>query len=200
MARMSALERLMLLSPIRAWLQRGEVGAFRRWSALEPGSALLEVGCGNGVSTKLLARRSQPRRLVAFDYDPSMVRLARRRLRGRSADHSIELAVADATHMPLADGEFDAVFEAGVLHHVPDWRAALVEISRVLRPGGLLFFAEPSRGRLTRGIYWFLPHDRASMFSREELSEALPEAGLELGSPLRRLPLWDIVGLAYRNA
>ena len=188
----------MLLSPIRAWLQRGEVGAFCRWSALEPGSALLEVGCGNGVSTKLLAHRLKPRRMVAFDYDSSMVELARGRLRNRSVDHRIELAVADATRMPLAAAEFDAVFEAGVLHHVPQWRTALLEMSRVLRPGGLLFFAEPSRGRLTRGIYWFLPHDRASMFSPQELSEALSEAGLELASPFRRLPLWDIVGLARR--
>jgi ubiquinone/menaquinone biosynthesis C-methylase UbiE len=195
---MSALERLMILSPVRAWLQRAEVGAFRRWSALEPGAALLEVGCGNGVSTKLLAHKFRPRCLVAFDYDPSMVDLAHRRLRRLPAADPMDLAVADATHMPFADAGFDAVFEVGVIHHVPDWRAALREINRVLRPGGLLFFAEPSRGRLTRGLYRFIPHDRGSMFSAQELVEALADVGLELRTALRRLPFWDVAGLAYR--
>jgi ubiquinone/menaquinone biosynthesis C-methylase UbiE len=200
MARMSALERLMVLSPVRAWLQRGEVGAFRRWSAVEPGADVLEIGCANGVSTRLLADRVRPRRLVALDYDPSMVGRARRRVGRRDAGGGIDLAVADATHMPFAADEFDALFEAGVLHHVPDWRAALTEISRVLRPGGVLFFAEPSRRRLTRGIYWFLPHDRNIMFSAEEMADALSEAGLELRASLRRLPLWDIAGVAHRSA
>jgi len=196
MARMSALERLLILSPFRAWLQRWEVSAFQRWSALEPGASILEVGCANGVSTKLLVDTVRPRRLVAFDFDPSMVERARRRLGRLPAGRPIALAVADATHMPFADGEFDAVFEAGVVHHVPQWREALKEMGRVLRPGGLLLFAEPSRGRLTRGIYRFLPHDPGSMFSAQELVEALSVAGLTLQGDLRRLPLWDVAGVA----
>jgi len=195
---MSAVERRMILSPVRAWLQRGEVAAFHRWSALEPGAALMEVGCGNGVSTALLSETFGPRRLAAFDYDPSMVDRARRRLRCLSPNSPVELTVADATRMPFADGEFDAVFEVGVVHHVPDWRAALREAGRVLRRDGLLFFAEPSRGRLMRGLYRFIPHDKGSMFSAQELVAALSDAGLELRVPLTRLPLWDIAGVACR--
>lgn len=198
MARMSALERLMILSPVRAWLQRAEVAAFHRWSALEPGAALLEAGCGDGVSTALLSQTFRPRRLVAFDYDPSMVERARRRLHRLPPTSPVELASADATRMPFANRQFDAVFEVGVVHHVPDWRAALREVGRVLRRDGLLFFAEPSRGRLTRGLYRFIPHDRNSIFSAKELVEALSNAGLELRLPLTRLPLWDIAGVARR--
>jgi ubiquinone/menaquinone biosynthesis C-methylase UbiE len=193
---MSALERLLILSPFRAWLQRWEVSAFQRWSALEAGASILEVGCANGVSTKLLVDTFRPRRLVAFDFDPSMVERARRRLGRLRAGRPIALAVADATRMPFADGEFDAVFEAGVVHHVPPWREALKEMGRVLRPGGLLVFAEPSRGRLTRGIYRFIPHDPGSMFSAQELVAALSDAGLRLQGDLRRLPLWDVAGVA----
>jgi len=198
MARMSALERLLILSPARAWLQRWEVNAFGRWSALEPGAALLEAGCANGVSTGLLVQKLRPRRLVAFDFDPSMVERARRRLQRLPAGAVVELAVADAARIPFHDGEFDAVFEAGVVHHVPQWRAALKEMGRVLRRDGLLLFAEPSRGRLTRGIYRFLPHDRGSMFSGQELVAALSDAGLKLRGDLRRLPLWDLAGVACR--
>ena len=198
MAEMSALERLMVLNPVRDWFHRGEVSAFRRWSGLDPGAALLEVGCGSGVSTKLLANRLRPRRLVAIDTDPSMIGLARRRVRRVPASTALDLSLADATRMPFPDGVFDAVFEVGVIHHVPAWRPALKEIGRVLRPGGLLFFAEPSRGRLTRGLYFFVPHDKDSMFSTGELVEALSDAGLEAQLPFRRLPFWDIAGLARR--
>jgi SAM-dependent methyltransferase len=91
------------------------------------------------------------------------------------------------------------VFEVGVIHHVPQWRAALREIGRVLRPGGAFFFVEVSRGRLTKGLYFFVPHDKESMFSADELVEALAEAGLEAQLPFRRLPFWDIAGLARRS-
>jgi ubiquinone/menaquinone biosynthesis C-methylase UbiE len=174
------------------------VGAFRRWSGLEPGAAILEVGCGSGVSTRLLAERLQPRRLVAIDTDPSMIELARRRVRRPPPGSAVDLTLADATRMPFPDGEFDAVFEVGVIHHVPQWRAALREIGRVLRPGGVFFFVEVSRGRLTRGLYFFVPHDKESMFSPDELVQALAEAGLEARLPFRRLPFWDIAGLARR--
>ncbi len=199
MAEMSAIERFMILNPVRDWLHRGEVGAFRRWSGLEPGTAILEIGCGSGVSTKLLAQRLRPRRVVAIETDPSMIRLARRHLRRVPARTAIHLSLADATRMPFPDGEFDAVFEVGVIHHVPEWRAALAEVGRVLRPGGVFFFVEVSRGRLTRGLYFFVPHDKESMFSREELVQALSDAGLEAQLPLRRLPFWDIAGVARRR-
>jgi len=199
MAEMSAIERFMILNPVRDWFHRGEVGAFRRWSGLEPGAAILEVGCGSGVSTKLLAERLRPRRLVAIDTDPSMIRLARRRVRRVIASTPTDLALADATRMAFPDREFDAVFEVGVIHHVPEWRAALREIGRVLRPGGVFFFVEPSRGRLTKGLYCFVPHDKESMFSADELVQALSEAGLEAQLPFRRLPFWDIAGLSRRR-
>jgi len=198
MADMGALERLLILSPFRTWFQGPEVNAFRRWSALEPGGTLLEVGCGNGASTRLLAERLRPRRLVAFDYDPALVDMARRRVRRLPPQVAMDLTVADAARMPFAGGQFDAAFEVGVIHHVPEWQTMLREVARVLRPGGLLVFAEPSRGRLTRGLYRIFPHDPDSMFSPEELAKALAEAGLEPRPPFRWLPLWDLAGLARR--
>lgn len=199
MAEMSAIERFMILNPVRDWLHRGEVAAFRRWSGLEPGAAILEVGCGSGVSTRRLAEMLQPRRVVAIETDSSMIRLARRSVRRVSSSATIDLSLADATRMPFPDGAFDAVFEVGVIHHVPQWRTALAEIGRILRPGGVFFFVEVSRGRLTRGLYFFVPHDKESMFSREELVQSLSDAGLEAQLPFRRLPFWDIAGVARRR-
>ena len=115
-------------------------------------------------------------------------------------DGTLDLRAADATRMPFEDDSFDAVFESGMVHHVTDWRATLGEVSRVLKPGGSFCFAEPSRGRLQRGLYRLLPHAAESMFNAEELSSALAEVGLGVEGPIRRLPLWDICGVAVALA
>jgi ubiquinone/menaquinone biosynthesis C-methylase UbiE len=199
MARMSTFERWLVKSPFRVWLQRREIRAFARWAALPPGASVLDMGCGTGVSTALILDTLRPQRLAAFDFDPSMVALARRRLARRLHEHDLDLTVADATRMPYEDRLFDAVFESGVVHHIPDWRAALREVGRVLKPGGRFCFAEPSRGRLSRGLYRILPHAVESMFGPDEWRSALAEAGLEVEEPLRRLPLWDICGVATKR-
>jgi ubiquinone/menaquinone biosynthesis C-methylase UbiE len=200
MARMSTLERWLIKSPFRAWLHRREVRAFARWAPLPPGASILDMGCASGVSTALILDTLRPQRLAAFDFDPSMVELARRRLARHTHEQSLELTVADATCMPYGDSLFDAVLESGVVHHVPDWRGALREVGRVLKPSGRFCFAEPSRGRLRRGLYWMLPHSAESMFDPNEWRSALTDAGLQLEEPLRRLPLWDICGVATKGA
>ena len=199
MARMSIFERWLIRSPIRAWLQRREIRAFARWAALPPGASVLDMGCASGLSTALILETLRPQRLAAFDFDPSMVDLARRRLARHLQEQGLDLTVADATRMPYEDGLFDAVFESGVAHHIPDWSAALREVGRVLKPGGRFCFAEPSRARLRRGMYRILPHAVESMFEPEEWRSALKDAGLEVEEPLRRLPLWDICGVATKR-
>lgn len=199
MAEMSVLERWLVNSPARAWLQRGEVQTLLRWAAIPDDATILDMGCGPGVSTALIRTKARPRRIAAFDFDPAMVARARRRLGVYENVTPVSLAIADAARMPYRSDAFDAVFEAGVVHHVPDWRSALREVGRVLRPGGRFCFAEPSRGRLRRGLYRMLRHAPESMFDAEEWGSALRAAGLELSGSIRRLPLWDIAGIALKT-
>ena len=58
----------------------------------------------------------------------------------------MQLWVGDATAVPVEDESFDAVFDFGIIHHVPHWRAALGEVHRVLKPDGR-FYAEEVLGR-----------------------------------------------------
>jgi ubiquinone/menaquinone biosynthesis C-methylase UbiE len=198
MARMSFFERWLVNSPFRAWLQRREVAAFAHWAGLAPGAAVLDMGCGPGAASALIWERLQPGFLAAFDFDAAMVKLARRRLRRRAVHENVYLLVADATHMPFRDACFDAVFESGVVHHIPDWQAALGEVARVLRDGGRFWFAEPSRGRLSRGLYRMLPHAVESMFDAEEWRTTLADVGLRMEGDMQNLPLWDICGVAVK--
>lgn len=196
---MSPVERWLVTSPFRGWLQRGEIAAFVRWGQLDSSSCVLDMGCGPGFSTSLIREKLDLQYLAAFDFDPAMVDRTRRHLARRRLDEGVDLRVADATQMPYEDGLFDAVFESGVVHHIPDWKAALREVSRVLKPGGRFCFAEPSRGRLRRGLYRILPHAVESMFDANAWKSALAEVGLVMEEPPRRLPLWDICGVATKH-
>jgi len=196
---MSLQERLSVNNPVRDWFMRGEMAAFRRLADVPAGAAVLDMGCGRGTSVRLIlsAFGGRPARLVAFDIDAAVVEQARRRLASHPGAE-VELRVADATRLPFADGEFDAAFELGILHHIPDWRAAVREAARVLKPGGVFYFAEPSYGRIHRGMYFLLGHPKDAGFTADELRRALGEAGLQPNECFRRTPLWDLVGVARR--
>jgi ubiquinone/menaquinone biosynthesis C-methylase UbiE len=163
----------------------------------------MDVGCGRGISGRLLLRQFRAARVVVFDSDRLQVRLSAGDLRHHR--HAVGLLLADAHYMPFPDASYDAVFDIATLHHITDlsggrcgWRWVLGEVQRVLKPGGLFFFAEPSRRRLQRGIFRFTRHDPEAMFDRAEMSQALAGAGLEVIGPLGSMSLWDIVGLARR--
>lgn len=72
-----------------------------------------------------------------MDLTPESVERVRTRLALRGLPHD-DLRQGSALHIPWEDSQFDLVFSHGVLHHVPDVRAAQAEIHRVLRPGGTL--------------------------------------------------------------
>jgi SAM-dependent methyltransferase len=101
------------------------------------GRRVLEVGFGAGTDHSRLARRGA--RLFGVDITPqNFVETARRfEIDGQCA----RLAGADAEALPFPDGAFGLVYSFGVVHHIPDIDRALVEIARVLAPGGRAWVA-----------------------------------------------------------
>jgi len=97
--------------------------------------ALLDLGCGTGAAAAEFKRRWPRARVVAADISPGMLSLARRRSRWW---RRIECVEADARSLPFADAAFDLVFTNLMLQWVDDLDAALREVRRVLKPGGLL--------------------------------------------------------------
>jgi SAM-dependent methyltransferase len=96
---------------------------------------LLEVACGRGQFAAELSAVGLD--VVAADFSLDALRLTRNRGIPCST-------VADAMRLPFADGSFDAVVSCETIEHLPDWRAGLVEMVRVLRPGGRLYLTFPS--------------------------------------------------------
>lgn len=96
----------------------------------------LEVGCGTGALTATVLARCAPRAMLSIDQSAAFVAHA-----GSAIDDKrVRFEVADALKLPAADASVDVVASALVLNFLPDRPAALGEMRRVLKPGGILSF------------------------------------------------------------
>ena len=105
----------------------------------------LDVGCGPGQFTILLAEALPDTEVWGIDLAPTMIELARRHASESSAAGRLHFEVADAAKLPFPDGHFDAVLSSGSIKHWPDPAAGLREIHRVLAPGCRAFVGEMNR-------------------------------------------------------
>jgi SAM-dependent methyltransferase len=106
--------------------------AFLDWLGVPPGGRWLDVGCGTGALTGTILAVASPRRVVSIDASPGYVSHARASVR----DERAGFAVADAQHLPLVSGAFDAAVSGLVLNFLPAPRQGVAEMTRVTRPGG----------------------------------------------------------------
>lgn len=136
------------------------------------GMVALDAGCGEGYNTRLLARRGA--RMIGVDIAEGMIEQAR--AAEASEPLGIHYEVASMTDMPMfANGQFDAVFSTMALMDCADYAAAVTEICRVLKLGGMLAFS------ILHPCFVF--HLEAREWTRDE-SGAI--CGLKLGDYFRR--------------
>ena len=145
--RLGKFEFLAMNNPLRRWSQKHvELKIFKdqlKKARIElTGKVIMDGGCGSGYGTELIANEFHPARIVAFDYMPEQIALARRR------NLKVDFAVGDLTKIDAADAIFDAVFIFGVLHHIPQWSEALSQTSRVLKPGEFFWLRNPNTGSI----------------------------------------------------
>jgi ubiquinone/menaquinone biosynthesis C-methylase UbiE len=186
---LNRLEFALMNNPVRAALQRHFES--RRWLRMAGpmrGGRALELGCGRGVGTSLILDLFGADVVDAFDLDPRMVALARRRLRSRGP--AVRLWVGDATAIPVASATYDAIFDFGIIHHVPEWRRALREVARLLKPGGV-FYAEEVLGPfighpIVRRLF---EHPQADRFDAAAFALGLQQAGLAVQATEH---LWEV--------
>jgi ubiquinone/menaquinone biosynthesis C-methylase UbiE len=130
--------------------QRAMLETYLTDAAIPPGAHVLEVGCGTGAVTRVLA--TWPGVVEAIGVDPSPVLVAKARELGAKLG-SLAFEVADGRSLPLASNTFDLVVCHTALCHIPGPEVVLNEAARVLRPGGCLavFEGDYATGTLATG-------------------------------------------------
>ncbi len=174
-------------NPIRASIQRHfEARRLLRMGGRMRGGRALELGCGRGVGTELILDLFGADSVDAFDFDPRMVTLARRRLAPRGP--RARVWVGDATAICVPDGTYEAVFDFGIVHHIPHWRGAVAEVHRVLKPGGLFYSEEVLRRFIVHPVTRrLLEHPVDDRFDSPGFVQELKASGLE---PFATKVLW----------
>ncbi len=109
---------------------------------IEPGEAVLDVGCGAGFDMIVASRHvGETGRVCGIDLTPEMAAEARRNLRLAGVMNA-EVRAGGAEAIPYDDASFDLVLSNGVLNLSPRKEASFQEVLRVLKPGGRLQFAD----------------------------------------------------------
>jgi ubiquinone/menaquinone biosynthesis C-methylase UbiE len=120
----------------------------RGWACSRARGATLEVAIGTGLNLPHYAREI---RLVGLDLTPEMLQLARRRAAELAVP--VVLAEGDAQALPFPDETFDTVVSTYAMCSVPDERATVLEMERVLKPAGRLILVDHIRSSV-KPLYW----------------------------------------------
>ena len=113
--------------------------------SLEPGLRVLDFGCGPGTISIGLAEAVSPGEVHGVDMETSQIDLARMFAERYGRDNAA-FHVGDVMDLPFEDSFFDVANCQNVLMHVPDTQAVLREVSRVLKPGGIIASREMISG------------------------------------------------------
>jgi len=130
--------------------RRAEEAAAFLLPHLEPGMRLLDVGCGPGSITRGLAEHLALGQVIGLDQSPEALAEARQDAAARGVVN-LHYEQANVYDLPFADGSFDVVFAHQVIQHLGEPDAALREMLRVLRVGGLIGVRDVDWGTVS---YW----------------------------------------------
>jgi ubiquinone/menaquinone biosynthesis C-methylase UbiE len=150
---------------------------------LRPGMRLLDCGCGPGTITIELAKAVAPGEVIGIDLEVSQIDIAQNHARELGMTN-LKFEVVDLLKLTYPDECFDAAFTHAVLVHLADPVAALDEIYRVLRSGGMIAVREPIMDKAI-----FSPEDPLLIESFELILQALKHCGGDgtIGHRLRPL-------------
>jgi ubiquinone/menaquinone biosynthesis C-methylase UbiE len=128
------------------WVNRNKkaernIARIRQRLAELPSAAIrdaLEVGCGIGSVAAFLSE-TYHMQVFGTDYDQKQIQIARKQ---HPENEHLTYQVEDAARLSFQAASFDLVISQNVFHHLPKWQTAVLEINRVLRPGGFLFWLD----------------------------------------------------------
>jgi SAM-dependent methyltransferase len=143
------------------------VPSLYKYLDIHPGQRIIDVGCGTGFMTRLVAKALKGRgEVLGVDRNPQLLAMARGLAREENLDSIVSFRRGDATKLSLEDDSADRVICQMVLWTLKDPRRAISEMIRVCRPGGLVGAIE---GAFDSTV-WFYPHsERLSQLTTKNI-------------------------------
>jgi ubiquinone/menaquinone biosynthesis C-methylase UbiE len=167
----------------KRWVNRNKkaernIARVRQRLAELPSAAIkdvLELGCGIGAVAAFLAD-TYNMNVWGTDYDHKQIQIARKR---HPENAHLAYRVEDATRLSFQDASLDLVISQNVFHHLAQWQTAVLEIRRVLRPGGFLLWLDLA---LPKGVArLFQPlFKRHGLYCIAEVKSVFEKQGFEL--------------------
>jgi ubiquinone/menaquinone biosynthesis C-methylase UbiE len=153
-------------------------------------SAVLDIGCGYGHAFDELGRRFSPTKIVGLDADPHIT--ARAGTAARKCQVPVQLLPSHAAQIDLADECVDLILCHQTFHHLVEQEQALSEFYRVLKPGGVLLFAESTRRYIhSLPIKLLFRHPMDVQKTAGEYRQMIRDAGFEMPNERISMPyLW----------
>lgn len=151
---------------------------------------VVDVGCGFGRSLPKLSRRFKPRRLIGMDVDSAMLDASAREV--LSADIQAELIQCSSDKLSLEDNSVDLLFCHQTFHHLVEQESAIREFYRVLKPGGVMLFAESTKRYIESWLIRYLfRHPMEVQKTAGEYLALVRAAGFEVAPEAISMPyLW----------
>jgi ubiquinone/menaquinone biosynthesis C-methylase UbiE len=157
-----------------------EIRPLRRATDVGAIPLALQIACGSGSSSAQLVKYFSPGKLSALDREEELIALARE----THASRVYDFRAGDVFSLGFDDGLFDAVFNLADLHNYRDWELGMMELRRVLKPGGLLIMEDLSRETFARAAGWIFKkltaHPYDSMLTVDGLRDFTLRNGFEI--------------------
>ena len=191
-----------IVARVMAKQTAGENDFARELLQLQPGDAVLEVGCGHGETLAKCTKAVSRGRLCGIDFSPVMHRHATHRHRRLVTEKRIEFHLGNSDRLPFDDQSFDKVF---AVHTIYFWKAPrdhLAEARRVLKPGGRFVLGfRPGEDEGFRATY---PSEIYHIRPESDVAGLVTDAGFEVVDLLRHTrdnsPISFVIGArAKRN-
>jgi ubiquinone/menaquinone biosynthesis C-methylase UbiE len=149
-----------------------------------------DIGCGWGYSLEKLQDRFRPQRLIGMDIDPGMLNASQQHL-AKSGIHA-EFICCSGSDLKLEDNSVDLVFCHQTFHHLIHQERAMAEFFRVLKPGGVLLFAESTRRYIHSWLIRYLfRHPMKLQKTAQEYLTLIRKAGFQVDDGAISYPyLW----------
>jgi ubiquinone/menaquinone biosynthesis C-methylase UbiE len=143
---------------------------------LKDGNEVLDVGCGTGKFSMKLYSYNSNIKIHGVDFSEVMIHKAQAKLKGEP----IEFQIGDVENLPYPANRFDIITCSNSFHHYPNQRGAILEMNRVLKPGGKVMIIDGSRdswwGNMIFSTVEFMERNVYHMFA-PEIKDLLHSAG-----------------------